>query len=173
MEQKMMKPFTINAVGLTIFIFLSFSPLYGGQEGEHGASAARAKRFARDFHHLISMVAARHQVDAALVKAIIMAESSYNPKAVSRRGARGLMQLMPQTARAFGVEDSFNPLQNINGGVRYFKKLTTLFDGDIMLALAAYNAGVTRVKRYNGIPPFEETRSYINLVLTYYGYYQE
>jgi soluble lytic murein transglycosylase-like protein len=119
------------------------------------------------------MVAARHQVDAALVKAIIMAESSYNPKAVSRRGARGLMQLMPQTARAFGVEDSFNPLQNINGGVRYFKKLTTLFDGDIMLALAAYNAGVTRVKRYNGIPPCEETRSYVNLVLTYYGYYQE
>jgi len=173
MEQKKITPFTRKAIVVTIYMCLSFSPVYGGQQGGHDASAALAKRFARDFHPLISMVAAQHQVDAALVKAIIMVESSYNPNAVSRRGAKGLMQLMPQTARAFGVEDSFNPIQNINGGVRYFKKLKKVFNGDIRLALAAYNAGVTRVKRYNGIPPFKETRNYINLVLTYYHYYKE
>lgn len=164
----------IKAIVFTvIYICLSSSPLYAGREGDHGALPARAKEIGGDFHPLITMVASRHQVDAALIKAIIMAESRYNPRAISKRGAKGLMQLMPCTAKAFGVEDSFNPLQNINGGVRYFKKLIKLFNGDIMLALAAYNAGITRVKKHNGIPPFKETRNYINAVLRYYRYYRE
>jgi soluble lytic murein transglycosylase-like protein len=154
-------------------IGLLCSPLYSEQNGQEIVPAFRIKKIASDFDHLITIVANRHQVDAALVKAIIMAESSYNPRAISKRGAKGLMQLMPHTAKAFGVDDSFNPEQNISGGVRYFKRLTQLFHGNIMLALAAYNAGVTRVKRYQGIPPFKETRKYINTVLTYYYYYRE
>jgi soluble lytic murein transglycosylase-like protein len=174
MEHNMITPFMIKIIVLAaVYSCLSFSPLYAGQEDDHGALPARAKEIGGHFYPLISMVATQHHVDAALVKAIIMAESSYNPRAISKQGAKGLMQLMPGTAKAFGVEDSFNPLQNILGGVRYFKKLKELFNGNIILALAAYNAGVARVKRHKGIPPFEETRNYINAVLMYYRYYRE
>lgn len=162
-----------TTVFIAICIGLFGSPVYGEPNGQQTAPAFRAKNVGSDFDRLITMVANRHQVDAALVKAIIMAESSYNPRAISKRGAKGLMQLMPHTAKAFGVNDSFNPEQNISGGVRYFKQLTKLFNGNIMLALAAYNAGITRVRRYQGIPPFEETKNYINTVLTYYRYYRQ
>jgi soluble lytic murein transglycosylase-like protein len=115
----------------------------------------------------------RHRVDVALIKAIIMTESRFNPKAISECGAQGLMQLMPRTAKALGVEDSFDPEQNVDAGVRYFKMLKKLFDGDIKLALAAYNAGIMNVKRYQGVPPFSATQRYIREVFKYYHFYQQ
>jgi soluble lytic murein transglycosylase-like protein len=125
------------------------------------------------FGSIIQRAADRHQVDSALVKAIIMAESGYNPKAISKRGAKGLMQLMPKTAEALGVEDSFNPEDNIDAGVAYFKRLLKRFDGDITLALAAYNAGSRKVIKYQGVPPFKETKYYIKKVFKYYQVYRE
>jgi len=124
------------------------------------------------FHPIILEEADRHEIDPALVKAIIMAESGYNPNAISEKGAKGLMQLMPSTAQALGVEDVFNPQQNISGGVRYFKKLVNRFDGDIKLALAAYNAGSKKVRHYQGIPPYKSTHYYIEKVFKYYKLYK-
>jgi len=121
---------------------------------------------------LILEAAYRYKVEPAIIKAIIMAESGFNPKAVSRVGARGLMQLMPRTARSLGVEDSFKPAHNIDAGVRYFKQLLDKFDGDIELALAGYNAGSFNVRKYGGIPPFKETKFYIHKVLRYYEVYR-
>jgi soluble lytic murein transglycosylase-like protein len=114
----------------------------------------------------------RYQVDHAIIRAIIMAESSYNLMAISNKGAEGLMQLMPNTARELGVTDSFNPSQNIHAGVRYYKKLLKRFKGNVRLALAAYNAGSQNVMEYNGIPPFKATHSYIKKVLYYQRYYK-
>ena len=124
------------------------------------------------FHPIILQEASRHEVDPALVKAIIMAESGYNPNAISKKGAKGLMQLMPSTAQALGVEDAFNPEQNISGGVRYFKQLVNRFDGDVKLALAAYNAGSKKVRHYQGIPPYKATHYYIEKVFKYYELYK-
>jgi soluble lytic murein transglycosylase-like protein len=90
---------------------------------------------------------------------------------MSAKGAGGLMQLMPETAESMGVDDIFDPVQNINAGVRYFKKLLKLFESDVNLALAAYNAGIQRVKQYNGIPPYSTTQIYIKKVLEFYRYY--
>ncbi len=126
----------------------------------------------RLFHPIILQVASRHDIDPALVKAIIMAESGYNPNAISKRGAKGLMQLMPSTAEALGVEDVFNPEQNISGGVRYFKLLVNRFDGDVKLALAAYNAGSKKVRHYQGVPPYKSTHYYIEKVFKYYELYK-
>ena len=126
----------------------------------------------RLFQPIVLKAATRYKVDPAMVMAIIMAESSYNPKAISKKGARGLMQLMPTTARSLGVKDSFNPEHNINAGVRYFKKLLNQFDGDVELALAAYNAGSRKVREHRGIPPFRATRYYIKKVIRYYRYYK-
>jgi soluble lytic murein transglycosylase-like protein len=124
------------------------------------------------FEHIIKQAATTHQVDADLIKAIIMAESRYNPKAVSKRGARGLMQLMPVTAKSLGVEDSFDPEDNINGGVMYFRKLLDRFDGNVEFALAAYNAGSRNVRKYGGVPPFRQTRTYIHKVFKYHRQYR-
>ena len=128
------------------------------------------KKAERLYHLIILQVAGRHQVDPALVKAIIMAESGYNPRAISKKGAKGLMQLMPGTAQALGVENIFNPEENISGGVRYFKQLMNKF-GDVKLALAAYNAGSKKVRHYQGIPPFKATQYYIKKVFMYYQSY--
>ena len=114
-----------------------------------------------------------HDVDSALVKAIIMAESGYNRKSVSRQGAKGLMQLMPRTAKALGVQDIFNPAENIHAGVKYYKSLLNQFGGDEKLALAAYNAGAKNVRKYKGIPPFKATRRYIKKVLEYQRFYKK
>jgi hypothetical protein len=124
------------------------------------------------FHPIIIQAANRHQIDPDLVRAIIMAESGYNPKAISNKGARGLMQLMPRTAKALGVKDVFDPEHNINGGVKYFKQLLKQFKGDIKLALAAYNAGSGNVQRYQGVPPFKATKDYVKKVFEYYNYYK-
>jgi len=124
------------------------------------------------FDTIINQAANQYQIDPALIKAIIMAESGYNPNALSKKGAMGLMQLMPNTAKWLGVEDSFNPEHNINGGVKYFKYLLKKFDGNIKLALAAYNAGSKYVRKYHGIPPFQATRYYITKVFQYYNFYK-
>ncbi len=107
-------------------------------------------------------------ISAALVLAIISVESSGNAQAISGQGAEGLMQLIPDTAKRFGVQDSLNPRQNIKGGVAYLNWLMTEFQGDVVLALAGYNAGENAVKKYEGVPPFAETRDYVPKVLTAY-----
>ena len=117
------------------------------------------------FDTVIWKAAVRYRVDYALVKAVIKTESNFNPQAVSRAGAKGLMQLMPGTADALGIDNSFHPEENIQGGVRHLRYLLDLFKGDLHLALAAYNAGEKVVLRYNGIPPYQETRTYIRRVL--------
>ncbi len=124
------------------------------------------------FRSIIQEASDLYEVEPELIQAIIMAESSYNPRAVSRRGARGLMQLMPATAKSLGVEDSFNPEHNIHGGVRYFKQLLDRFGGDTRMALAAYNAGSKKVRKYQGIPPFKATKYYIKKVFSYYKSYK-
>ncbi len=120
---------------------------------------------------IINRVAKRYKVDSALVKAIIMAESNFNHHATSKKGAMGLMQLMPGTAKLLGVRDIYNPEQNINGGVKHFKNLLIQFKGDVTLALAAYHAGSKKVRMYNGVPPYKATKYYIKKVFEYYKYY--
>jgi hypothetical protein len=113
----------------------------------------------------------KYSVDYNLVRAVIKAESNFNPKAVSRAGARGLMQLMPQTAYALQVDDSFHPEQNIDGGVRYLRYLMNVFNDNLPLALAAYNAGEKAVFRYRGIPPYQETQTYVQRVMRFFQNY--
>ncbi len=122
------------------------------------------------YDRLIEVAARRHEVPAALVKAVIRAESNFNAQAVSRRGAQGLMQLMPDTARTLGVVNSFHPVENVNGGVLYLRAMLNRY-GDVTRAIAAYNAGPTAVDRYGGIPPYRETRDYVEKVLAYYHDY--
>jgi len=124
------------------------------------------------FNPIIRAAADLYEVDPALVKAIIMAESKYNPAAISEKGARGLMQLMPNTAHALGVKDPLDPEHNIYGGVKHLRRLLNRFEGDMMLAVAAYNAGSKNVKRYNGVPPFGTTRYYVKKVFDYYRQYK-
>jgi soluble lytic murein transglycosylase-like protein len=110
-------------------------------------------------------LAKNHEVDWRLVAAVMRAESNFNPRAVSPKGAQGLMQLMPATARLFSVTDPYYPVQNIDAGVRHLKMLLQRFPGKLDLVLAAYNSGEKTVDRFKGIPPFSETRSYVKKVL--------
>ncbi|MFQ5432955.1 MAG: transglycosylase SLT domain-containing protein [Nitrospinota bacterium] len=110
----------------------------------------------------------RHGVDRHLIQSVIQAESGYDPMAVSSSGARGLMQLMPETAAQYRVDNVHNPVQNIDGGTRYLKHLINKYDGNVKVALAAYNAGETVVAEYNGVPPFPETKTYIARVMEFY-----
>lgn len=116
----------------------------------------------------VQHTAKRHDIDPDLVWAIIKMESNFNSDAVSPKGAAGLMQLMPSTAKAFAVSNPFNPHQNIEGGTRYLRYLLAMFNGDLKLSLAAYNAGENTVLYYKNIPPFLETRGYVNKVLSFY-----
>lgn len=125
------------------------------------------------FDHLIYEFSKKYQVDFALIKAIIQVESGFNPFAVSKKGAMGLMQLMPETAIRLNVSNIFNPKENIEAGVRYFKYLLSLFNNDIRLSLAAYNAGENIVSELKSIPPYRETIDYIRSVLKFYKLYKQ
>jgi soluble lytic murein transglycosylase-like protein len=133
------------------------------------STSGRVDLEARPFAALIESVAVRHGIDPALVHAVIAAESNYRPTARSHVGARGLMQLMPSTARDLGVANTgqlYDPEQNIEAGVKYLKVLLARFDGDLPTALAAYNAGPHAVSKHDGIPPYAETRNYVRKVLS-------
>jgi len=120
--------------------------------------------FEEHIHHF----AAREGVDPKLVKSVMLVESNFNPRAVSRKGACGLMQLMPGTARRFGVSNAFDPRENIRGGVEYLALLLSMFRGDVSLALAGYNAGEHAVEKYGGVPPYQETEEYIRRAMVVY-----
>lgn len=124
------------------------------------------------YDRLIRRYADEHGVDFALIKAIIQAESSFNPYAVSSKGARGLMQVMPETASRYGVRDIYNPVENIRAGVEHLRYLSGVFNNQLYLVIAAYNAGENAVKQYQGIPPFEETQIYVRKVMQYQRQYR-
>ena len=120
----------------------------------------------------VTQAAKKHQVDPALIRALMHAESAFNPNATSHKGAQGLMQLMPATAKELGVEDALNPAQNTAGGAKYLAKLLKQFNGNIQLATAAYNAGPMAVRKYNGVPPYKETEVYVERVGILHQRYQ-
>ena len=124
------------------------------------------------YHRIVDRAATLYLVDPELILAMVMVESRYKPLAGSGKKASGLMQLMPGTAREMGVLDIFNPEENILAGVKYFRKLLNRLEGDVELALAAYNAGYRKVRIYKGVPPYKETRDYIDNVFKYYSYYK-
>lgn len=124
------------------------------------------------YDHLIRAASRKYSLDPALVKAVIHAESRFDPQAVSPKGAMGLMQLCPVTVKELNISDPFNPRYNIYGGVRYLRGLLDTFEGNKNLALAAYNAGPNQVHRHKGIPPFKDTKKYLTRVLRYLDYYR-
>jgi soluble lytic murein transglycosylase-like protein len=123
----------------------------------------------RDLRAIINDASTRSHVDADFIASVIRAESAGNPKAVSSKGAQGLMQLMPQTAGTLGVRNSFDPEENVDGGVRYLRDLLVKYNGDAAKALAAYNAGPHRVQQYGGVPPYRETHAYVARVINDYN----
>jgi len=143
-------------------------------EGSHNrAGAAVVKGNAAVYAPQIEQAAGEAGIDAALVHAVITAESGYNPAALSRTGAQGLMQLMPDTAKRYAVKDAFDPEQNIRGGTRYLRDLLDMFDNNLKLAVAAYNAGENAVIRHGRkIPPYRETQAYVPKVLRLYDKYR-
>ncbi len=136
----------------------------GGTEPAPAGSHRHGSKDGGSFREIVEDASRRYGLDPALVHAVVQAESGYDPYATSPAGAQGLMQLMPATARALGVRDPYDPVQNVEGGVRYLRGLLDRF-GDVRLALAAYNAGPHAVQRYGGVPPYVETRAYVERVL--------
>lgn len=132
-------------------------------------TSRRAAMESSQYSREIAEASARHGVPARLIRAVILAESGYDHRAVSRTGARGLMQLMPETATILGVSDPFDPRQNIHAGTRHLRAMIARFRSDLPLAIAAYNSGEKAVVTYRGIPPYPETREYVARVLRYYG----
>ena len=131
--------------------------------------AAAQARNPQDLNSIVNRASARNQVDADFIASVIRAESANNPRAVSPKGAQGLMQLMPQTASMLGVKNSFDPAENVDGGVRYLRELLLLYNNDMVKALAAYNAGPQRVQQYKGLPPYRETHAYVARVIKDYN----
>jgi len=127
------------------------------------------KAQANDIDTIIDTFADKYGVDSDLIKAIIKQESGFNPKATSKKGAMGLMQLMPKTAQSLGVNDAYNPWENVEGGVKYIKGFLDKYDNNPELALAAYNAGPGAVKRYGGVPPYKETQNYVKAIMQNYN----
>jgi soluble lytic murein transglycosylase len=129
--------------------------------------------YTSNFEDFIISASTRHSIDPDLIRAVIKTESDFNSNARSSKGAMGLMQLMPDTARQHNVLDAYNPLENIEGGVRHLRLLLSRYRGNLELSLAAYNAGINAVERHGGIPPYAETRQYVRRVLRFYDGYRE
>jgi soluble lytic murein transglycosylase-like protein len=142
---------------------------YLGKPAAEQNSASRTGFTQKEVDAAIEKAATRHNVDPNLVRALVKVESNFNPNAVSRKGAMGLMQLMPQTARQLNVNNPFNPEENVDAGVRHLKRLLESYGGDVQLSLAAYNAGSGAVARSSGIPRYAETRNYVRRITTLYG----
>lgn len=142
--------------------------------GNKSPSGSRTKDPARynRYNGLIDEAAQLYQLPESFIRAVMRVESDFNPKVVSRAGAMGLMQLMPKTARSMGVSDPFDARQNILGGSRYLRILANRFKGDLVLTVAAYNAGEAAVEKYDGIPPYKETQRYVRRVLKHYYAYR-
>jgi soluble lytic murein transglycosylase-like protein len=173
----------VDSKGVTHFSNAPTDPRYrrihisawpGVQVKSAAPSAVRLKpASSKEMHRAITQTSELHRVDPALVRAVIKAESSFDPDAVSRQGAMGLMQLMPKTALSLRVTDPYDPGQNIAGGVRHLRYLLDRFQGNLPLALAAYNAGETRVSRESRVPRIRETREYVRRVLRFYKDYRQ
>jgi soluble lytic murein transglycosylase-like protein len=127
--------------------------------------AGKTAPSSRDMNDVISAVSSRHHLDPDLINSVIHAESGFNPRAVSPKGAQGLMQLMPQTASQLGVDNAFDPSSNVEGGTRYLRELLERYNFDLIKALAAYNAGPQRVEQYHGVPPYYETQAYVARII--------
>lgn len=158
---KQPKPFKSKIfASLGILLLIVLFPLEADAQVEPGQN--------NKFDKIIKAVAEKYNLEASLIHSIIRTESNYDPHCISSKGALGLMQLMPETARIYGVGNPLEPRDNIEGGVRYLKDLINLYNGRTRFVLAAYNAGQTAVKKYGGIPPYPETRNYIEKVMTSY-----
>jgi soluble lytic murein transglycosylase-like protein len=174
----------VDENGKRVFINADPPSKLGGNPGRATSSGARLvpastrtraeraealRRLSKDqLEKMAHEAAERHRLDPALVKAVIEAESNWNPEAVSSKGAQGLMQLIPGTAESLGVNDAFDPAQNLDGGVRHLRALLEKYDGDLEKALAAYNAGAGAVDRAGGVPNYRETRDYVQKVTDSY-----
>lgn len=139
-----------------------------GATGPSSPMAAAVVSSGTGMRELVHQASVEHGLDPKLMDAMVRVESDYDPRAVSRRGAMGLMQLMPDTAERLGVDDPFDPEQNVRAGMREFARLVNRYRGNLQFALAAYNAGEGAVSRYRGIPPYRETRNYVSRILTIY-----
>ncbi len=148
-------------------------PAVGNVETAVNAGSSRSNRDPDLINSVIETVvnaaSSRNNIDPDLINSVICAESGFNPNAVSRKGARGLMQLMPETADRLGVQDAMDPAANVEGGTRYLRELLARYHGDIVKALAAYNAGPDRVEQYHGVPPYRETLGYVARVIRDYN----
>lgn len=146
-------------------------PLLAKEQAQAGGDdqASDGVLKATPYGEIISAVSEAHGVDPLLVRALIQVESGYRPKARSRKGAMGLMQLMPATAREYKVRNPFDPRANIEAGIKHLKSLIDTFSGDVKLSLAAYNAGEGAVRKFNGVPPYRETRNYVTRILALAG----
>jgi soluble lytic murein transglycosylase-like protein len=148
---------------------LPFSEVVAIEPEEIFVAAPRMPLTQAPYGEMIQAAAKKYGVDSDLVFSVIAAESNFNPKAVSRRGARGLMQLLPSTAVRLGVRDIFDPVQNIDAGTRYLRDLLKAYQGDLALTLAAYNAGPGAVQRYGRVPPYNETVAYVRAIRKTYA----
>jgi soluble lytic murein transglycosylase len=159
--------------GICYFTNVPTSPKYHIYCRERKGNQRAGARVSSRYDDLITRASEVHGVSFCLLKAIIRAESGFNPNAVSPRGAMGLMQIMPKNAKRLDVSDPFDPWDNIMGGARYFKTMLKRYDGTLRLAIAAYNAGPDTVDQYRGVPPYPETRNYVKQVLRFYHYYKK
>ena len=143
------------------------------KEGVNLKSKIDLKAQMSDIDEIVETFSSKYNIDGDFIKAIIKQESGFNPNATSKKGAMGLMQLMPATAKSLGVVNAYNPWENVEGGVKYLKGLLDRFNNDEKLALAAYNAGPNAVKKYGGVPPYKETQNYVNSIMSAYDKIKE